>query len=106
MRPGWDEDDGYIMVEDEFLATAQLYTKHLHHAEYQRLKNLARTRQTQISETDTNRPVSTTIMRDELRRKKTAESRSRKINAGLDPLLSDGGRKPKEDQGSESNFEV
>lgn len=38
MRPS---DHGWIMVEDEFLATAQTFTKHLHHAEYQRQKKLA-----------------------------------------------------------------
>ena len=35
MRPS---DDAYIMVEDEFHATARAFTQHLHHAEYQRLK--------------------------------------------------------------------
>ena len=42
MHPGLNADDIYVMVEDEFLATAQLYTQHLHQAEYQRLKALAR----------------------------------------------------------------
>ena len=44
MMDGLDEDDGWVMVEDEFLSTAKLYTQHLHHAEYQRLKQLARAR--------------------------------------------------------------
>jgi hypothetical protein len=44
MRPGLDADDAYIMVEDEFLATARTFTAHLHHAEYKRLKALARER--------------------------------------------------------------
>ena len=38
---GYDADDLWIMVEDEFLATAKLFTQHLHHAEYQRLKKRA-----------------------------------------------------------------
>jgi hypothetical protein len=42
MRPGLDNDDIYVMVEDEFLSTAHLYTSHLHKAEYLRLKKLAR----------------------------------------------------------------
>jgi hypothetical protein len=39
-----DNDDGWMMVEDELLTTARLFTAHLHHAEYQRLKGLARSR--------------------------------------------------------------
>ncbi|KAK7726999.1 hypothetical protein SLS57_003029 [Botryosphaeria dothidea] len=35
-------DDVWMMVEDEFLDTARLFTQHLHHAEYHRLKRLAR----------------------------------------------------------------
>jgi hypothetical protein len=31
---GFDNDDMYIMVEDEFYAVAQSFTQHLHHAEY------------------------------------------------------------------------
>lgn len=42
MRPGLDEDDIYMLVEDEFQAIAQSYTGHLHHAEYKRLMKLAR----------------------------------------------------------------
>ncbi|KAF2088871.1 hypothetical protein K490DRAFT_55495 [Saccharata proteae CBS 121410] len=44
MKDGLSGDDIWIMVEDEFLATANLYTQHLHHAEYHRLKRLARDR--------------------------------------------------------------
>ena len=42
MRDGFAADDTWIMVEDEFLQTARLFTQHLHHAEYQRLKSLAK----------------------------------------------------------------
>jgi hypothetical protein len=42
MRPGLEQDDIWVMVEDEFLSTAHLYTSHLHKAEYLRLKKLAR----------------------------------------------------------------
>ncbi|KAI0456494.1 hypothetical protein F5B21DRAFT_153949 [Xylaria acuta] len=38
MVEGIDGDDRYRMVEDEFLATAQRFTAHLHAAEYKRLK--------------------------------------------------------------------
>ncbi|KEF55488.1 uncharacterized protein A1O9_08238 [Exophiala aquamarina CBS 119918] len=43
MRSGYDKDDVYIMVEDEFQTVAQSYTAHLHHAEYKRLMREART---------------------------------------------------------------
>ena len=42
MREGYDGDDLYIMVEDEFQTVAQSYTAHLHHAEYKRLVKQAR----------------------------------------------------------------
>ncbi len=42
MTEGYDRDDIYIMVEDEFHSVAQTFTQHLHHAEYQRLKKKAR----------------------------------------------------------------
>ena len=42
MRPGYDQDDIFIMVEDELQAVAQTFTHHLHAAEYKRLKRKAR----------------------------------------------------------------
>ena len=41
MVEGLEHDDGFRMVEDEFLAVAQHFTAHLHAAEYQRLKDVA-----------------------------------------------------------------
>lgn len=35
-------DDMWIMVEDELMSTARLFTQHLHHAAYERLKKKAR----------------------------------------------------------------
>lgn len=43
MIPGALNDDKYRMVEDEFLSTAQRFTAHLHRAEYNRLKSIAKT---------------------------------------------------------------
>ncbi|KAH6895602.1 hypothetical protein B0T10DRAFT_222016 [Thelonectria olida] len=42
MIPGPLNDDRYRMVEDEFLNIAHQFTVHLHRAEYNRLKNLAK----------------------------------------------------------------
>ena len=44
MREGYNADDIYMMVEDEFHTTAKMFTQHIHHAEYVRLKRLARSR--------------------------------------------------------------
>ncbi|KAF2771485.1 hypothetical protein EJ03DRAFT_349498 [Teratosphaeria nubilosa] len=44
MREGLTQDDAWMMVEDEFCSTAQIFTKHIHHAEYVRLKKRARAR--------------------------------------------------------------
>ena len=41
-------DDLFVMVEDEFYSTAQMYSRHLHQAEYNRLKNLAAVRAAQV----------------------------------------------------------
>jgi hypothetical protein len=40
MKEGIGADDDWMMVEDEFLSTATLFTRHLHHAEYVRLRKL------------------------------------------------------------------
>ncbi|KAM0524627.1 hypothetical protein ACHAPE_000725 [Trichoderma viride] len=42
MIPGPLNDDKYRMVDDEFLHIAQRFTAHLHRAEYDRLKTLAK----------------------------------------------------------------
>ena len=42
MREGYDEDDIWMMVEDEFDSLARTFTSHLHHAEYKRLMKKAR----------------------------------------------------------------
>ncbi|KAL8347876.1 hypothetical protein RB601_002831 [Gaeumannomyces tritici] len=42
MIDGLDADDGYRMVEDEFLSVAGAFTAHLHKAEYHRLKTLTK----------------------------------------------------------------
>lgn len=44
MLDGFDNEDRYRMVEDEFLDIAKEYTQHLHAAEYLRLKSAARNR--------------------------------------------------------------
>lgn len=110
MRPGLSADDIYIMVEDEFLSTARLYTQHLHHAEYVRLKRLAATRKTSPSASSISRPVdSITKMREETKRRKEAEKHARKVKDGMEKLVGEVERKLADTQtqagGSEVEFE-
>lgn len=86
MLEGYDRDDIYIMVEDEFHAVARTFTKHLHHAEYERFKALAKERNSSTAST-ISRPVdSITAMRAETKRKKEAEVRDAKNKATLERL--------------------
>ncbi|KAF2401258.1 hypothetical protein EJ06DRAFT_529388 [Trichodelitschia bisporula] len=52
------------MVEDEFRATAELFTRHLHHAEYKRLKHAATTRHATRIHTLTNPPTAPLLRRE------------------------------------------
>lgn len=98
MREGLDRDDIYIMVEDEFQAVAKTFTQHLHHAEYMRLKNLARTQNASTIST-ISRPVdSITQMREETKRKKEAEAKSAKQKNALERIMGQARRRrPKTD---------
>ncbi|KAI4091059.1 MAG: hypothetical protein LQ339_008196 [Xanthoria mediterranea] len=90
MHEGLAHDDIYIMVEDEFLSAAQLFTSHLHHAEYVRLKNAAKARNGCTVHPITARPTdSITAMRAETKKKKEAEVRTGKNRAALDKMMSD-----------------
>ena len=87
LRPGLNRDDIYIMVEDEFLATAQSFTRHLHHAEYQRLKRLVRDRNDGDIANVSRATDGTTAMREELRRKKQAEEAGARTKKGVEDAL-------------------
>lgn len=88
MLDGLDRDDIYIMVEDEFHAIARTFTQHLHHAEYLRLKSLAKTRNASTV-SNISRPVdSITVMRAETKKKKEAENREAKNKTALEQLRS------------------
>ncbi|KAG9647371.1 hypothetical protein KCU64_g10180, partial [Aureobasidium melanogenum] len=81
MRPGWDADDGWRMVTDEFMATAQLFTAHLAHAEYRRQKELARNRERALGGADAiARPVVGQLSKDG-QRKKLGESQRAGVKA-------------------------
>lgn len=104
MRPGLNKDDIYIMVEDEFHAVAQQFTKHLHHAEYVRLRNAAKNRNASTINTISRPTDSVTAMREETKKKKQAEAQEFKTKAGVEGVIA-----PKVVRGvgsdSESDFE-
>lgn len=70
MREGADKDDRFRMVEDEFLAVAHDFTRHIHAAEYQRLKGLARSQNEETIQ-NISRPV-TGEMTDKVKRRHAA----------------------------------
>jgi hypothetical protein len=81
MRPGWEADDGWRMVTDEFMATAQLFTAHLAHAEYRRQKELAKNREKALGGADAiARPVVGQLSK-EGQRKKQGELQRQGIKA-------------------------
>ncbi|KAI9930318.1 hypothetical protein ASPWEDRAFT_39157 [Aspergillus wentii DTO 134E9] len=83
---GFDKDDIYMMVEDEFYAVAQTFTQHLHYAEYVRRKKEAKL-QNAAAIQDIARPTDgVTPMSEEALRKKTADAVSERQKTGLDQI--------------------
>ncbi|KAL2259567.1 hypothetical protein VTK26DRAFT_6719 [Humicola hyalothermophila] len=89
MIEGIDHDDRYRMVEDEFLAVAGDFTRHLHAAEYQRLKNLAKSQNAETIQ-NISRPV-TGDMTDLAKRRQDVLGKQR---SGLAKVL---GKRPARD---------
>lgn len=101
MHEGLDHDDIYIMVEDEFHATARTFTQHLHHAEYMRLEALAKTRNATAAST-ISRPVdSITAMRAETKKRKEVEARDARTKAALDQIKKTAEQVQKQKSGSD-----
>ncbi|OCL12727.1 hypothetical protein AOQ84DRAFT_360383 [Glonium stellatum] len=76
MKDGVDADDAWVMVEDEFLETANLFTQHLHHAEYQRLKQLVKTQSESVTRKITRPVVSNAKVDRETAKRMEAEAKS------------------------------
>ncbi|KAJ1331800.1 hypothetical protein MN608_05263 [Microdochium nivale] len=77
MIDGAEWDDCWRMVEDEFLATAQQFTAHLHAAEYRRLKTASGSRNAATIK-NISRPV-VGRMTDLVRMKQERKARSERI---------------------------
>ncbi|KAA8648278.1 hypothetical protein EYZ11_009992 [Aspergillus tanneri] len=85
---GFDNDDIYMMVEDEFYAVAQTFTKHLHYAEYRRRKKEAKL-QNAAAIQDLARPTDgVTPVSDATKRRETADALSTRQKAGLEKIQS------------------
>ncbi|KAK4158066.1 hypothetical protein C8A00DRAFT_11157 [Chaetomidium leptoderma] len=85
MVEGIDDDDKYRMVEDEFLAVAKQFTQHLHAAEYQRLKGLAKSENAETIQ-NISRPV-TGEMTDVVKRRHAALDTASKQRNGIAKAL-------------------
>lgn len=85
MIEGIDHDDMYRMVEDEFLSVAGDFTRHLHAAEYQRLKGLAKSENAETIQ-NISRPV-TGEMTDLVRRRHAALDTASKQRKGIAKTL-------------------
>ncbi|KAL6881096.1 hypothetical protein J3F83DRAFT_721009 [Trichoderma novae-zelandiae] len=102
MIPGPLNDDKYRMVEDEFLHVAQRFTAHLHRAEYDRLKALAK-----AQNADTIREIERPIVPNAVptaRARQRSESRQRALKQRK-ALAADGrgdGDRKARDDGAES----
>ncbi|KAL2153004.1 hypothetical protein VTH82DRAFT_4159 [Thermothelomyces myriococcoides] len=81
MIEGIDHDDMYRMVEDEFLAVAGEFTRHLHAAEYQRLKRLAKSQNAETIQ-NISRPV-TQEMTDLVKRRHAALNTAARQRKGI-----------------------
>lgn len=94
MIEGLENDDQYIMVEDEFLTTAQAFTNFLHHAEYVRRKKQAKIENaTKVTDVTQSRPTDgRTPVSSELRNNIQAERASNRRNEALDQMREDASR--------------
>ena len=87
MIDGYDNDDGYIMVEDEFYAMAQEFTQHLHYDEYIRRSKEA-TAINAATIKDMARPTDgVTPTPDETKRKKISKELLNRQEAGIEQIL-------------------
>ncbi|EED13052.1 conserved hypothetical protein [Talaromyces stipitatus ATCC 10500] len=84
--PGFDNDDMYIMVEDEFYAIAQQFTRHLHHAEYIRRKKQAKKLNASVLRNMERPTDGKTAMSKRMLKRKEAERLRERQKKGLEPM--------------------
>ncbi|KAI2871539.1 hypothetical protein CBS147323_2781 [Aspergillus niger] len=91
LREGFDNDDIYMMVEDEFYAVAQTFTQHLHYAEYIRRKKEAKLQNATTIQNIARPTDGVTAQSEEAKRKAAAEDLSAQQKEGLQKMV-EGGR--------------
>jgi hypothetical protein len=99
MHEGYDADDIFMIVEDEFQTVAQSFTHHLHHAEYVRMKKKARTAHSPASATPLN------SMRPETGNKLEAKDLSRRQNRAIKDMVGATGLASPEEEEEEEEEE-
>jgi len=88
MHEGLDQDDGYMLVEDEFYDIATGFTAHLHHAEYKRLMREAQERRiAQKTAFGLVVPEDATV---EMKQRMKRDALGEKQSAGLKAMLGNG----------------
>ncbi|OJJ97072.1 hypothetical protein ASPACDRAFT_45926 [Aspergillus aculeatus ATCC 16872] len=108
--PGLQNDDIYMMVEDEFYSVAQSFTQHLHYAEYVRRKKEVKAQQRELLQQQQQRPTDgVTPLSGESKKRNAQEelaARQREglatMTAGVRPVVSgdeeDGEEEEEEDE--------
>jgi hypothetical protein len=99
MIPGYEDDDIWMMVEDELQTLAQSFTAHLHHAEYKRLVKKAREAPPrQIPQPDSPMPKETKqkLLR-QARDKSNNDTLLQMVSKGKTELLADDAEEEKVD---------
>ncbi|KAF4165866.1 hypothetical protein CNMCM6936_007277 [Aspergillus lentulus] len=97
---GFNKDDIYMMVEDEFYAMAQTFTKHLHYAEYVKRKKEAKL-QNAAAIRNLARPTDGVSPKsEEMKRTEAAAALSARQRAGLEKM---GGKRPQLDSDKEED---
>jgi len=105
MREGFEQDDIYIMVEDQFQSIAQSFTRHLHKAEYRRLTEQAK-KQKASTIHDISRPTDAfTAMRAETMKMKEARELSGRQKKGLRDMRVGTGRPSQKGAEDDSDIE-
>lgn len=95
---GFDNDDIYVMVEDEFYAVAQSFTKHLHFAEYVRQAKEAKSQTASGIQELARHTDGITPMSEETKKKKEAEGLGERQKKGLGMLENNEGSREGKDE--------
>lgn len=81
--PGINNDDGWVMVEDEFYAVAQTYTQHLHYAEYLRRRREVKNENSASLEKAERHTDGLTPLPKDIQRKREQEALREQQKAGV-----------------------